>query len=104
MSFIFLSNHVLTLFLLFLSSIYREVLLISGKTCQNSNHNCEIVMTSHQTKYRNGGKHIENQRLIKVKYLNTNISAHKNFSEVVQYSKPTIFPIFWGIVKLEVWF
>ena len=29
----------LALFLLFLSSIYKAVLLLSGKTCQISNHN-----------------------------------------------------------------
>ena len=38
---------ILASFLLFLSSIYREVLLLSGKTCNKFNHNCAKARAFH---------------------------------------------------------
>ena len=39
--------YILASFLLFLSSIYREVLLLSGKTCIKLNHNCAKASAFH---------------------------------------------------------
>ena len=39
--------------MLFLLSIYREVLLLSGKTCQNSNQNCAKARASHWSNFEN---------------------------------------------------
>ena len=47
--------------MLFWSSIYREVLLLSGRTCQNLNHNCAKVMTSHWSNFENMQDNIENE-------------------------------------------
>ena len=59
--FIFYLILFLALLMLFLSSIYREVLLLSGRTCQNLNHNCAKVMTSHWSNFENMQDNIENE-------------------------------------------
>ena len=42
---------IMALFLLFLSYINREVLLLNGKTCQHSNHNCATARVSHWSNF-----------------------------------------------------
>ena len=75
--FIFIESFFLALFLLFLSSIYRKVLLLSGKTCQNSNHNCAKVRASYRSNSKNIQDTTENEWLNKCQFCFANISTTK---------------------------